>query len=678
MNGFLPPHTPGVTVQGPKKAPTAMQRGASDDSRDDTIVDVATHELSAHNPRLGGGAPSEISSVQKKRKKRKKTTTTTTTKKKKINEMEDVVKEAGRTSKDALSLVLLKQGHDELNLMGNFGSDCFNSLIDEATGLLTMLTVYRPFDKKLFHAAAGVYGFNVLVRFGIGMNVLLRPPTGSRLARDTESERIFCGTWLRVAAGTILIMLEPVSGIRLLNSAFEPEPALTKDKQTELEKAKQGAINVESVTKAMIEETTQKMKEQPFVAAGDEKGQAKAKLVKLERAMVEKEVAHLKRVAPVTHAESDFKLGEAAVEVLKRKFELERARLKGTETVELQMAIFEDIPEIAVAMVFVAMDGLANATNSDVSLFVTSLVVSLFHALKCFWSFWKLRKTIEAAKLADKGKLKTHENYFASPEIKADEQRAAEKVRIGERRTKVDEQSKALIKTRSEFDRKQLEFDVAWGQTKISPSESDLALRAARKMLIGEPTYRKKLVIVGDFVGKTCLLIRWSEGRFPKEFVYTEENYVGDSAYEDKRKTQSRVELSLWDTSSDGNYDRLRPLSYPDTDVVLICYSIDSPDSLENVCEKVGRPHSCCVHCDHDIVRLCALRFSLHVHCIQTIATLHRLILILPFISYYRQWVPEVRHFCPGVRFILVGLKTDLRGDTSTRLEVNNAPPYTL
>jgi GTPase SAR1 family protein len=35
------------------------------------------------------------------------------------------------------------------------------------------------------------------------------------------------------------------------------------------------------------------------------------------------------------------------------------------------------------------------------------------------------------------------------------------------------------------------------------------------------------------------------------------------------------------------DYDRLRPLSYPDTNVLLICFSIDSPDSLENVPEKV-------------------------------------------------------------------------------------------
>ncbi len=41
-------------------------------------------------------------------------------------------------------------------------------------------------------------------------------------------------------------------------------------------------------------------------------------------------------------------------------------------------------------------------------------------------------------------------------------------------------------------------------------------------------------------------------------------------------------------TSGQEDYDRLRPLSYPDTNVLLICFSVDSPDSLENVPEKVG------------------------------------------------------------------------------------------
>jgi Ras family protein A len=43
--------------------------------------------------------------------------------------------------------------------------------------------------------------------------------------------------------------------------------------------------------------------------------------------------------------------------------------------------------------------------------------------------------------------------------------------------------------------------------------------------------------------------------------------------------------LALWDTAGQEDYDRLRPLSYPDTDVILMCFAIDSPDSLENIPE---------------------------------------------------------------------------------------------
>ena len=49
------------------------------------------------------------------------------------------------------------------------------------------------------------------------------------------------------------------------------------------------------------------------------------------------------------------------------------------------------------------------------------------------------------------------------------------------------------------------------------------------------------------------------------------------------------VELALWDTAGQEDYDRLRPLSYPDSHVILICFAIDSPDSLDNVQEKVRK-----------------------------------------------------------------------------------------
>lgn len=134
---------------------------------------------------------------------------------------------------------------------------------------------------------------------------------------------------------------------------------------------------------------------------------------------------------------------------------------------------------------------------------------------------------------------------------------------------------------------------------------------------------RKKLVIVGDGAcGKTCLLIVFSKDQFPEVYVPTVfENYVADIEVDGRQ-----VELALWDTAGQEDYDRLRPLSYPDTDVILMCFSIDSPDSLENIPEK---------------------------------------------------WTPEVRHFCPNVPIILVGNKKDLRSDENTKrelLKMNQAP----
>lgn len=60
------------------------------------------------------------------------------------------------------------------------------------------------------------------------------------------------------------------------------------------------------------------------------------------------------------------------------------------------------------------------------------------------------------------------------------------------------------------------------------------------------------------------------------------ENYVTQIQFEGKL-----VELALWDTAGQEEYDRLRPLSYPESDVILIVFSIDFPVSLGNVQDKV-------------------------------------------------------------------------------------------
>ena len=100
------------------------------------------------------------------------------------------------------------------------------------------------------------------------------------------------------------------------------------------------------------------------------------------------------------------------------------------------------------------------------------------------------------------------------------------------------------------------------------------------------------------YLGKTCLLIVFSKDQFPEVYVPTVfENYVSDIEIDGKQVTKFdfksryvyvfvlQIELALWDTAGQEDYDRLRPLSYPDTDVILMCFAIDSPDSLENIPE---------------------------------------------------------------------------------------------
>ncbi|WFD31169.1 RHO4 protein [Malassezia sp. CBS 17886] len=130
--------------------------------------------------------------------------------------------------------------------------------------------------------------------------------------------------------------------------------------------------------------------------------------------------------------------------------------------------------------------------------------------------------------------------------------------------------------------------------------------------LCGQISLKKKLVVVGDGgCGKTCLLIVYSQNRFPEEYVPTVfENYVPIVEFNGQL-----VEFALWDTAGQEEYDRLRPLSYPESDVILICFAVDYPASLMNVQDKA------------------------------------------------RAWLPEINHFCEGVPFLLVGLKTDLRED---------------
>ncbi|XP_072366752.1 rho-related GTP-binding protein RhoQ isoform X1 [Scyliorhinus torazame] len=139
------------------------------------------------------------------------------------------------------------------------------------------------------------------------------------------------------------------------------------------------------------------------------------------------------------------------------------------------------------------------------------------------------------------------------------------------------------------------------------------------------PRSMLKCVVIGDgAVGKTCLLMSYANDAFPEEYVPT----VFDHYAVTVTVGGKQYLLGLYDTAGQEDYDRLRPLSYPMTDVFLICFSVVNPASFQNVREE---------------------------------------------------WVPELKEYAPNVPFLLVGTQIDLRDDprTLTRLNTLKEKPVT-
>lgn len=283
-------------------------------------------------------------------------------------------------------------------------------------------------------------------------------------------------------------MVEPVSGIHLINSAFEPAPAMTEKQKADTQKKRDDAINVvmrnkerkraaakklkeakkdakkaaKKVLKASISEHFKPRKVFGVTCKTEEQAEAELKKQMAENSEKENEVTRLensfnKKYARLIVTLSDYSLQKANVIVHGRNFALDRKKLRGAEKVELVMAACEDIPEIVLGIVFWAKGGLAGSTDADVSLFVTSMVVSLFHALKCFWAYYQLMEIIIDSKMEENAELsfkrnvaewdgrldtyrfKTAEGFFEAPMIEEEVENLANKGKdiIGKRLRKL-------------------------------------------------------------------------------------------------------------------------------------------------------------------------------------------------------------------------------------------------
>jgi Ras-related C3 botulinum toxin substrate 1 len=125
-----------------------------------------------------------------------------------------------------------------------------------------------------------------------------------------------------------------------------------------------------------------------------------------------------------------------------------------------------------------------------------------------------------------------------------------------------------------------------------------------------------KCVVVGDgAVGKTCLVSSYRTNIFPDGYIPP---VFDDYTNHPVMVEDHQINLQLWDTPAQEDYKKLRLLLYPRANAFVICFSLVSPTSLENV---------------------------------------------------RNMWVPEIKEHCPTTPYILVGTKSDLRDQFSQQLD---------
>ena len=79
------------------------------------------------------------------------------------------------------------------------------------------------------------------------------------------------------------------------------------------------------------------------------------------------------------------------------------------------------------------------------------------------------------------------------------------------------------------------------------------------------------------------MLISYTKGEFPSEYVPTIfDNYSATVSL----KSGGSIQLNLWDTAGQEDYDHIRALAYKDVDCFLVCFSVDSQSSFSNVKQK--------------------------------------------------------------------------------------------
>jgi len=96
-----------------------------------------------------------------------------------------------------------------------------------------------------------------------------------------------------------------------------------------------------------------------------------------------------------------------------------------------------------------------------------------------------------------------------------------------------------------------------------------------------DPTQKIKIVVLGDAgIGKSLLLTTFT---IPHRVNRTQTKQLFADYTTTITVDAKTFELSIWDTNSSKEYEHIRPLNFAHTAIFLLCFSITSPQSIDNI-----------------------------------------------------------------------------------------------
>ncbi|KAG2372910.1 hypothetical protein C9374_013032 [Naegleria lovaniensis] len=138
---------------------------------------------------------------------------------------------------------------------------------------------------------------------------------------------------------------------------------------------------------------------------------------------------------------------------------------------------------------------------------------------------------------------------------------------------------------------------------------STISIAQYLKQVYGDLQFR--VIVNGNpGVGKTCFLFAKSYNLRHSDMEYIPtvyENFIWQYT-----KGQDQIDLDLWDTAGQPDYDKLRVLCYPNASLFCLCFSVEDISSVRNL---------------------------------------------------YHKWIPEIQTHCPNTPILLMGCKTDIRSN---------------